>query len=55
MRIKPPLWEEERGSLPTQLYVTVIKLSNPRVLDQDAAPLALLTRSQLPAFPYFPI
>lgn len=55
MRIKPSIWEETRGSVPEELYMTILGLSNPEFLDRPSQPLALLTRVPMFLFPSFPI
>lgn len=55
MRIKPDLWEKDRGSRPTELYVTIIELRKPENLGRPCQPLAILTRTHLPDFPPFPL
>lgn len=53
MRIKPDLWEETRGRLPQVLYLTILELESPQGLGRPCQPLALLTRTNLPAIPPF--
>ena len=53
MKTKPDLWEKTRGSRPERLYATIIELETPGNLGRDCQPLALLTRTRLPAFPPF--
>ncbi|KAF2838659.1 hypothetical protein M501DRAFT_1031732 [Patellaria atrata CBS 101060] len=53
MRLKPSIWETTRGSVPTQLFLTIIDL--PMGLDRPHQPLGLLTRECLPEFPEFPL
>lgn len=53
MRIKPTLWEYERGVMPTDLFLTIIHLS--AGLDRPHQTLGLLTRTLLPTFPEFPL
>lgn len=55
MRIKPDLWEKDRGSRPTELYMTIIELQKPENLGRPCQPLAILTRTHLPDFPPFPL
>ena len=55
MKIKPSLWERNRGSLPTELFLTVLSLENPENLGRSCQPLALLTRTRLPSIPPFPL
>ncbi len=55
MRVKPDVWEEYRGSRPTELYVTMIELKRPENLARPCQPLAILTRTRLPNFPPFPL
>lgn len=51
MRIKPLIWQETRGSSPTSLYMTIFSLDKPENLGRTSQPMALLTRSRMPAFP----
>lgn len=53
MRTKPSLWES-RG-MPTRLFLTVLKMSSPEVLDRSSRPLAILTRHPLPQIAKFPL
>ena len=55
MRVKPSIWEQMWGSVPAELYLTVLRLSNPENLDRSSQPLALLTRMPMPTFPSFPL
>ncbi|KAL3420341.1 RNase3 domain protein [Phlyctema vagabunda] len=51
MRTKPELWSVL--GLQQKLYMTVLHLQNPECLDRPSQPLAILTRSKLPALPSF--
>ncbi|KAI1770739.1 hypothetical protein F4818DRAFT_455509 [Hypoxylon cercidicola] len=53
MRTKPSIWDD-RG-MPTRLFLTVLKMSSPEVLDRSSRPLALLTRHPLPQVAKFPL
>lgn len=53
MRTKPSIWAQTRGSLPTELWVTIIDF--PGGLDHPHQPLALLTRTSLMQLPSFPV
>ena len=55
MRVKPSIWERTRGSIPDELYMTVIELEPPENLGRPYKPLAILTRRRLPTFPPFPV
>lgn len=55
MKIKPGLWERTRGSLPSELFLTVLSLESPENLGRACQPLALLTRTPLPNIPPFPL
>lgn len=55
MITKPRVWEETRGSYPEELFLTVLQLQSPELLGRPYQPLALLTRTQLPNFPSFPL
>ena len=54
MKIKPALWEKTRGSLPSELFLTVLSLERPENLERPCQPLALLTRTRMPNIPSFP-
>ena len=54
-RIKPDTWERDRGTLPTELYITIVELKSPENLARPCQPLAILTRTRLPDFPPFPL
>lgn len=53
VQLKPLFWERERGSLTSQLFLTVIYLEGS--WERPARPLGLLTRRRLPQLPSFPI
>jgi len=53
MRTKPSIWEHTRGTLPMELWVTIIDF--PDGLQHAHQPLALLTRTPLPQLPGFPV
>ena len=55
MKIKPSLWEKTRGSLPKELFLTVLSLEDPENLGRPCQPLALMTRTRLPSIPPFPL
>ena len=55
MRVKPKKWEEERGSIPEKLYITIFDLEQVTDTDSDYAPLGLLSRSPLPDLPTIPL
>lgn len=55
MITKPRVWEETRGFQPEELFLTVLQLQSPELLGRPYQPLALLTRTQLPDFPAFPL
>ena len=54
-RIKPDMWERDRGTLPAELYITIVELEKPENLARPCQPLAILTRTRLPDFPPFPL
>lgn len=54
-RCKPSLWTHQIGAIPTLLYAMLIRFSPSKLLTRQHAPLVLLTRTQLPSFPSFPI
>ena len=53
MRLKPSLWSEGRGTMPSELYLTILDVS--AGLDRPHQPLGLLTRKPLPDLPRFPL
>ena len=55
MKIKPDLWERTRGSLPSNLFLTILSLESPENLGRPSQPIALLTRTRLPNLPPFPL
>lgn len=55
MILKPKLWERARGTLPSELYATIISLSPAEGLRRSYHPLVLLTRNPLPNIPTFPL
>ncbi|KAI9797134.1 MAG: Dicer-like protein 1 [Piccolia ochrophora] len=55
MRTKPGLWASAVGESPVKLYATVLELAIPDAMGKPSQPLALLTRTELPTFPSFPV
>ncbi len=53
MLLKPSVWSHGRGTLPTELWVTMLDF--PDGLERAHQPLALLTRTEMPDFPQFPL
>ena len=53
MRVKPNIWAETRGTLPTELWMTLVDFS--AGLDRPHQPLLFLTRIRMPQFPSFPV
>ena len=53
VRTKPSIWEATRGTLPTEVWVTIVNF--PDGLERQHQPLAFLTRVPMPDFPSFPI
>ncbi|KAF1965214.1 endoribonuclease dcr-1 [Bimuria novae-zelandiae CBS 107.79] len=53
MRVKPDIWQTDLGTIPEQLYLTVVDVD--AGLDRPHQPLGILTRVPLPPFPSFPI
>lgn len=53
MRVKPRVWEDKRGSMPSAVYLIHIDFSEG--LDRSHQPMLLVTRSPMPAFPEFPL
>ena len=55
MRTKPSIWASSVGTVPLELYVTVLNIEQPQQDNITCRSLAILTRSALPSFPRFPI
>lgn len=53
MLIKPTFWKRHRGTIPVELYLTVVDVD--AGLDRPHQPLGLLTRDPIPEMPQFPI
>ena len=53
IRTKPSVWEQTRGSLPTEFWATIINF--PDGLERKHRPIVFLTRTRMPLFPSFPI
>ena len=51
--VKPLFWEQQRGSVPTTLYMLRIEVQNPEDSEFPMAPMLLLTRQSMPQFPSF--
>lgn len=54
MQVKPSVWTESIGTIPSQLYATVLQFKPDRPLKHNLASLVVLTRTPLPTFPTFP-
>ncbi|KAI9848483.1 MAG: Dicer-like protein 1 [Thelocarpon superellum] len=54
-KTKPDLWARSVDNVPAVLFLTVLELARSEGLDRPHQPLALLTRTLLPAFPAFPV
>ena len=55
IKVKPSIWESGRGSVPEELYLTVLTFETPENLGRPCQPLAMCTRSRLPDLPKFPL
>ncbi|KAI9832203.1 MAG: Dicer-like protein 1 [Phylliscum demangeonii] len=56
MRIKPKFWADSVGTVPTELFLTIIVLEEPHEEKETSQQrLAVLTRTALPRFPVFPL
>ncbi|CAK7207002.1 Dicer-like protein 1 [Sporothrix eucalyptigena] len=53
MRVKPEAWS--LLGVPTQLYASILSLSNPDALDNASRPLVFLSRCKVPLIPEFPL
>ncbi|KAK3678102.1 Dicer-like protein 1 [Recurvomyces mirabilis] len=53
MRTKPDVWAEGSGTVPKELYLTIIDF--PDGLEHPHQPLAFLTRTAMPRFPTFSV
>ena len=51
VRDKPSIWEQTRGSLPTEVWLTIVDF--PQGLVRKHQPLVFATRTPLPDFPEF--
>lgn len=51
MRTKPEMWSA--GSIPDEMFLSVLSLEKPESLGRTSQPLALLTRSCMPELPSF--
>ncbi|OQO09415.1 hypothetical protein B0A48_04813 [Cryoendolithus antarcticus] len=51
MRTKPDVWQQSRGSLPTELFMMIVEYSNG--LGRPHQPLVMLTRKPVPVMPSF--
>ena len=55
-RLKPDVWAcSRRDGIPSRLYITVFKLTQPEAMRRPVQPIALLTRTPMPDFPSFPL
>lgn len=52
---KPAIWNQNSGTVPKVLYITVLGLTPSKTLKRDHQNLILLTREKLPNFPRFPL
>ncbi|OAX85561.1 hypothetical protein ACJ72_00055 [Emergomyces africanus] len=55
MMVKPKLWENTRGTIPSEIYATLLTLKPVGKLRRAYQPLILFTRDALPKFPIFPL
>ncbi|MCJ1316242.1 Dicer-like protein 1 [Xylographa vitiligo] len=55
MRVKPEVWEQTWGVIPTELYITVLDVKDAEALNRPSQPLALLTRFAVSSLPSFPL
>lgn len=53
MQVKPKIWAEQRGTLPLQLWITLIDF--PQGLGRPHQCFACMTRTALPQLPSFPV
>lgn len=53
MKAKPSVWEQTRGTLPNELWLTVLDF--PDGLERPHRPLVMLTRTPIPQLPEFPV
>lgn len=53
MQVKPKVWAEHRGTLPSKLWITLIDF--PQGLKRAHGCFAFLTRTAMPQFPSFPV
>ncbi|KJR82385.1 endoribonuclease Dicer [Sporothrix schenckii 1099-18] len=53
MRVKPETWSVL--GMPTQLYASILSLTQPESLDRPSRPLVFLSRHKMPLLPEFPL
>ncbi|PLB47276.1 ATP-dependent helicase dcl1 [Aspergillus steynii IBT 23096] len=52
---KPSLWKKQQGTMPYQLFATIITLAPSKTLSRGHGGLVFLTRQRMPKFPPFSI
>jgi len=55
MLVKPKIWANTWGEVPTKLHMVVIELRAANPLSKPYHPIAFLTRTEMPKFPTFPV
>ena len=55
MNSKPACWELGRGDTTDTFFLTVLELEDPQKLKFASQPMVLITRTQMPYFPSFPL
>lgn len=55
MLSKPSLWKKQQGTIPSQLFATIITLTPSKPLCRNLAGIVFLTRQRMPSFPSFSI
>ncbi|KAF2396627.1 dicer-like protein 1 [Trichodelitschia bisporula] len=53
MRLKPAMWQEGRGTVPTEVCLTMLDFTDG--LEREHRPLGFITRKPLPDLPEFPL
>jgi endoribonuclease Dicer len=53
LRVKPRIWEVQRGLMPSVVYLTHLDLSEG--IDRPHQPLLIISRTPMPVFPEFPL
>lgn len=55
MVTKPKIWEDSIGNIPDRVFAALVTFTPETPLNNELAPMVLLTRTKLPEIPSFPI